>query len=218
MVALVTGGSRGIGRALCAVLRERGYRVYWCSRSEPDDIPEGTFIPCDVSDPESVRAMFERFGEQEERLHLLVNNAAVLGPRAELEQVDIDAWRRTFAVNVDGPFLVTKAALPFLRAAAGTICNVSSSVGRTGRGSWGPYGCSKHALEGMTDTFADELADDDVMVFSVNPGGTATDMRAEAYPEEDPATLPTAAEVAAVIAEMCETAESRDKLNVRDRL
>jgi NAD(P)-dependent dehydrogenase (short-subunit alcohol dehydrogenase family) len=173
---------------------------------------------CDVSDPESVRAMFEKFGEHEERLDLLVNNAGVLGPRAELEEVDIEEWRHVFAVNADGPFLVTKAALPYLRRAAGTVCNVSSSVGRRGRGGWGPYACSKHALEGMTDTFADELADDDVVVFSVNPGGTATDMRAEAYPEENPATLPTAREVAAVIAEMCETAESKDKLNVRDRL
>lgn len=214
-IALITGGSRGIGRALCDVLASEGWRVYACARSGTDEPLDWTFFECDVSDARSVAQMFEEFAAREERLDLLVNNAGVLGPRAELEDVDIDEWRRTFAVNADGPFLVTKAALDYLRAASGTVCNVSSSVGRRGRGGWGPYACSKHALEGMTDTFADELADDGVTVFSVNPGGTATDMRADAYPDEDPATLPTPREVAAVIAKMCETAESKDKLNAQ---
>lgn len=217
-VAVITGGTRGIGRALCEVLVERGATVYSCGTSEnaPSEVPEGVVaIQCDVTDPADVRRLAELAGGE---VDLLVNNAGVLGPRDVLEEVALDEWRHVFAVNVDGPFLVTNAFLPALRSAGGVVVNVSSSVGRRGRASWGPYACSKHALEGMTTTYAEELADDGVAVFAVNPGGTATDMRAEAFPDEDPDTLPTATEVAEVIVNMAERRPSGESLDVRDEL
>lgn len=209
---------------MCSQLVEAGWRVYSCATSQDslEDLPDGVHgWICDVSNAASVDETLQRFGERESRLDLLVNNAGILGPRKYLQDVEPREWKKVFAVNADGPFFVTRAALPFLRAASGKLVNVSSSVGRQGRGGWGPYACSKHALEGMTDVFAEELSDDGIVVFSVNPGGTATDMRAEAYPDEDPDTLPSSEEIAAVIIDMAERATLADsgaKWNCRDDL
>jgi NAD(P)-dependent dehydrogenase (short-subunit alcohol dehydrogenase family) len=103
-------------------------------------------------------------------------------------------------------------------SAGGTLMLLSSSVGRQGRAGWGPYAISKHGLEGLSDTLAEEYPM--LRVFSVNPGGTATDMRQEAYPDEDPQTLPTAHEVAQVILSYVDdkTLPSGAKLNCRDQL
>lgn len=217
-VALVTGVSRGIGAAIAETLLARGFRVYGCATGT--DFPHGVVgYRADVSSPGDVTRMFADFGGRETRLDLLVNNAGVLGPRVSIEETALDEWRRVFAVNADGPFLVTRAALPFLRAASGRVVNVSSSVGRRGRGGWGAYACSKHALEGLTDVLADELRSDGVVVVSVNPGGTATAMRADAFPDEDPATLPTAAQIAAVMVERTlelTVADTGARLDCRD--
>lgn len=228
-VALVTGGSRGIGRALCHLLAQRGVHVYTCARSQEalDETVESApgsskveAIAADVTDPEQMQQLFDRIAQDHGRLDILVNNAGVLGPRAELEHVDLQAWRDTMRVNLDGPFIASQLALELLREAeAGHILNVSSSVGRRGRGGWGPYAVSKHGLEGLTDTLADELADDGVCVVSVNPGGTATDMRAKAYPDEDPDTLPTPEQVAqtfALLIERLDVGQSARKYNSRD--
>ncbi len=215
---MVTGGTRGIGAALCELLVEAGAEVFTCGVS--DDVaeraPEGvTAHRCDVSSASDVASFAAAVGSP---VHLLVNNAGLLGPREAIEDVDVDQWRQVFAVNSDGPFLVTKALLDALREGEGVVMNVSSSVGRKGRGGWGPYACSKHALEGLTDTLADELGDDGISVISVNPGGTATDMRADAFPDEDPETLPTAREVAEVMLKMAMRRENGARLNVRDEL
>jgi NAD(P)-dependent dehydrogenase (short-subunit alcohol dehydrogenase family) len=205
-VAFVTGGSRGIGRALCLQLAERGVHVYTCARDEESlaeteqmASQEGsvTGIVADVADLEAMTNIVERIDDERGELDILVNNAGVLGPRARLEDVDLSAWRNTLTVNADGVFIASKLAMaPMRQAGGGVIINVSSSVGRKGRGGWGPYAVSKHAVEGLTGTLADELADDGISVVSLNPGGTATDMRQKAYPDEDPQTLPTPDEVA----------------------
>lgn len=206
LVILVTGGSRGIGRATCLECAEAGATVYTCARSvqELNETVEqfegdGALVAqtADVTRPREVAELVDRIREQEGRLDALVNNAGVLGPRTPIEDVDLDAWRHTLEVNLDGVFIVTKASIPLLRESdEGIVVNISSSVGREGRGEWGPYAVSKHGVEGLTGTLADELADDDTTVVSANPGGTATEMRADAYPDEDPETLPTPGEVA----------------------
>ncbi len=229
-VALITGGSRGIGRALCLELAGRGAHVYTCARDEAalEDLSgqaeglDGTVEPtvADVTDLDEMSALFERVRDEHGRLDLLVNNAGVLGPRTPIEDVDLAAWQKVQSVNVDGVFIASKLAIALLRdAESPMIMNVSSSVGRRGRGGWGPYAVSKHGVEGLTDTLADELADDDVCVVSINPGGTATDMRHEAYPDEDPATLPTAEQVArtfALLIERLDVAQTGRKYNSRD--
>ena len=219
-VAFVTGISRGIGAALADALHARGFRVYGCATS-PDFPDCAVGYVADVSDAGAVAEMFERFSAVESRLDLLINNAGVLGPRKSIEHTTPEQWARVFAVNADGPFNVVRSALPALRTARGRILNVSSSVGRKGRGGWGAYACSKHALEGLTDVLCDELRGDGIVVASYNPGGTATDMRAEAMPDEDPSTLPTAAEIAEAMIESALALTDDDsgrRINCRDLL
>lgn len=200
-VILVTGASRGIGRALAEAFVTSG-AIVWGTATTARGVAE---LPADVvgfeldaTDPRQCAELSVAIAASHGRLDVLVNNAAILGPRRVLTEVSPAQWRRTLDVNATGPFLITTACYPLLGRRS-AIVNVSSSVGRVGRGGWGPYACSKHALEGLTETLADEGRDLGHIVFSVNPGGTATDMRAEAFPDEDPATLPTAAEIAATI-------------------
>ena len=228
-VALVTGGSRGIGRGLAVALAEAGATVYTCARSH-DGLDEtvdqlegdGELIAqsADVTKPEQIARLVGRITAAEGRLDILVNNAGILGPRAEIEEVDLEEWRQVMRVNVDGPFIVSKAAIPLLRESDGSVViNISSSVGRRGRGGWGPYAVSKHGLEGLTDTLADELEADQTCVVSANPGGTATEMRAAAYPEEDPESIPSAEEVAdtlLLMAQVLEVEQTGAKYNCRD--
>jgi NAD(P)-dependent dehydrogenase (short-subunit alcohol dehydrogenase family) len=231
-VALITGGSRGIGRALGIQLVALGVEVYACARdaeelraTESLCSGEGSFtgVQADVTDIDAMRALISRIESERGRLDALVNNAAILGPRERLEDVELGDWQRTQAVNVDGVFIASKLSLPLMRrAGGGMMLNVSSSVGRVGRASWGPYGVSKHAVEGITETLADELAGDDICVVSVNPGGTATDMRHEAYPDEDPDTLPTAGKIARTFAlllqrlDVAQTGRKYDSRNLLD--
>jgi NAD(P)-dependent dehydrogenase (short-subunit alcohol dehydrogenase family) len=206
-VALVTGGSRGIGRAVVLALNEAGADVYTCARDEAAlqetraaaAAPERVHVEvADVAEREQLVHLLERIENERGRLDVLVNNAGILGPRDHIENVELSTWREVMRVNLDGVFLASKLSIPLMREAGqGVMLHVSSSVGRAGRGTWGPYAVSKHGVEGLSDTLADELADDDIVSVSINPGGTATDMRAEAYPDEDPDTLPTAEEVAA---------------------
>ena len=103
---------------------------------------------------------------------------------------DEDVWERTIKINLNAQFYVTKALLPLLlRGKNPSIISVSSSVGRLGKAGWGAYAASKFGLEGLTQVLSDELGTK-ARVNSVNPGGTRTDMRAKAYPEEDPRSLP----------------------------
>lgn len=228
-VALVTGGSRGIGRALCLALAERDLHVYACARDAealretaqmagPD--ASITVLEADVTDLDAMRAVIGCIEAERARLDIVINNAGVLGPRTAIEEVTLQQWRQTMSVNLDGVFITSKLAIGPLRGeGGGMILNVSSSVGRRGRGHWGPYAVSKHGVEGLSDTLADELADDDICVVSVNPGGTATQMRHKAYPDEDPDTLPTPEEVAQtfmLLIDRLEVAQTGRKYNSRD--
>lgn len=229
-VALVTGASRGIGRALSVQLCAEGATVFGCARGlerlqETRTLCQGPGrfigIEADTSDIEAVERMMRAIEAESGRLDFLVNNAAILGPRKFLEEVDLADWQRTQRINVDGVFIVSKLAIPLLRRAdeLGVMLNISSSVGRVGRAGWGPYAVSKHAVEGISGTLAEELAADNICVVSVNPGGTATDMRHEAYPDEDPKTLPSAAEIAGKFKLLLQTLtmdESKEKFNARE--
>ena len=100
--------------------------------------------------------------------------------------------KRSFAINLHGVFLLSQQVVKRMIAQRhGSIINVSSGVGRVGRARWGAYAVSKFGLEGLTQVLADEVKEFGIRVNSVNPGPTRTEMRAEAYPEEDPLTLPT---------------------------
>jgi len=204
--ALVTGGSRGIGKAIAAAYVHAGARVFICARNETDieqavaeirrDGGEVYGRAGDIGELNHARrivgAALERFGS----IEVLVNNASLLGPRVPLADYPFSAWQEVMRVNVDGLFLMTqevlKAMIPRRR---GSIINVTSGVGRVGKARWGAYAPSKFALEGYTQMLAEEVQDSGIRVNSLNPGATRTSMRAAAYPAEDPLTLPRPEEI-----------------------
>ena len=206
-VALITGASQGLGRALALEFAKEGARVIVNARSEESIRPvageveeagtEVHAVAADVSkeaDAERlVREAVGRFG----RIDVLVNNAGLLGPRVGIEEYPEDEWRRVIDANLTGPFLVSKAAIPHL-SEGGSIINVVSGVSVEGRAEWGAYSVSKFGVEGLTQILAAELGERGVRVNAVDPGGMRTDMRAAAYPEEDPQTRITPEENTAV--------------------
>ena len=196
-VAVITGASQGLGRALALAYAKEGARVVINSRSEESIRPvaeeaissgaEVLAVAADVSESADVEklvgAAVERFGH----VDVLVNNAGLLGPRVAVEQYPEDEWRRVIDANLTGPFLVSKAVIPHMPEGA-SIINVVSGVSVEGRAEWGAYSVSKFGVEGLTQILAAELKERGIRANAVDPGGMRTEMRAAAYPEEDPMT------------------------------
>lgn len=200
-VALITGGSRGIGRAIAAAYAEQGAKVFICGRNERDvarAIEEirragGTIDGTggDISEPADVRRIVRQAIDRFGTVDVLVNNASLLGPRVAIVDYEFTAWQEVMGTNLDGLFLMTHEVLPIMiRRRCGAIINLTSGVGRIGKARWGAYAVSKAALEGLTQVLADEVRSHGLRVNSVNPAATRTEMRAQAYPAEDPMTLP----------------------------
>lgn len=198
-VAVVTGGTRGLGRALVVTLAEHGWVVYTVARGRPAlarlaRAATEAALPIvamhgDIADPATIGRLARRLAADRRRVSLLVHNASLLGPRRPLAE-----WpRRTFdavmAVNVNAPFDLTRRLLDRMRDDA-TVLFVSSGVTTGVRTRWGAYEVSKVAVERLAGIYAAELRPRGITVASVDPGPMRTRMRAAAYPEEDPATLP----------------------------
>ena len=206
--ALITGGSKGIGKGIAKVFLDEGASVFLCARgddqltktaSELASRGEVSFLAADVADPDDAKQLGLRAVETFPHLSILINNASILGKRAAIAELDIDTWDDVLRVNTSSLFYVTKPLVPhFVDRGDGSIINVSSSVGRRGKANWGAYAVSKFGLEGFTQVLAAELEPSGVRVNSVNPGATRTDMRASAYPDEEPTTLPTPEEIAEI--------------------
>jgi NAD(P)-dependent dehydrogenase (short-subunit alcohol dehydrogenase family) len=208
-VALVTGGSRGIGKAVAAAYAAEGADVVVVARDRhrleaaaAEIRKEGRRVVAflaDVAERGKAHALGGLIRREFGRLDVLVNNASSLGPRVPILEYPEEEWERVIAVNLHGPFFVIKACLPVMMATGGgSIINVSSGVGRVGKPRWGAYAVSKFGVEGLTQVLAAELQPFGIRVNAVNPGGTRTAMRATAYPEEDPLTLPTPEEITPV--------------------
>jgi len=206
-VAMITGASQGLGRALALAYAREGASLVLNSRREESLQPVATeateagaeviAVAADVSRSADVArlvsAAVERFGG----LDVLINNAGLLGPKVRIEEYPEEEWRRVIDANLTGPFLVSKAAIPHLREGA-SIINVVSGVSIQGRAEWGAYSVSKFGLEGLNQILAAELKDRGIRVNAVDPGGMRTSMRAAAYPQEDPMTRITPEENTAV--------------------
>jgi NAD(P)-dependent dehydrogenase (short-subunit alcohol dehydrogenase family) len=233
--ALITGASRGIGRGVAAAFAAEGASVFLCARGE-DALQQTAkeleatgaavgYRAGDVSDPRDAERLVASALERFPDLEILVNNASILGKRAPIAELDVATWDEVLRVNTSSLFYVTRPLIPHLVSrGGGSIINVSSSVGRKGKPNWGAYAVSKFGLEGFTQVLAAELEPAGVRVNSVNPGATRTDMRAEAYPEEDPLSLPTPEEIAEIFVHLAsdesrsvtgQTFEARDYLKAR---
>jgi NAD(P)-dependent dehydrogenase (short-subunit alcohol dehydrogenase family) len=205
-VILATGAGRGIGATAAKTFAAHGATVLLLGKTEEnlnrvyDEIeaagyPSGAVIPFNLETAlphqyDELAAMIEaEFG----RLDGLLHNASILGPITPLEQLSGDNFMRVMQVNVNAMFMLTSTLLPLLKLSEdASVVFTSSSVGRKGRAYWGAYAVSKFATEGLMQVLADEV--DGVAAIranSVNPGGTRTDMRAKAFPGEDPQTRPT---------------------------
>lgn len=196
-IAMVTGASQGLGRALALAYAEEGAKLITNARSEDSIRPvaeeaekkgaEVLSLAADVSKSGDVRKLVDAAVERFGRIDVLVNNAGVLGPRVEILEYPEDEWRKVIDANLTGPYLVSKAAIPHMPE-GGSIINVVSGVSVQGRAEWGAYSVSKFGIEGLTQILAAELEERGLRVNAVDPGGMRTDMRAAAYPEEDPST------------------------------
>jgi NAD(P)-dependent dehydrogenase (short-subunit alcohol dehydrogenase family) len=217
-VIVITGASRGLGRALVLACAKEGANLVVNSRNEDSLRPvaeeaeeagaEVLAIPADVSVGTDVENLadgtIQRFG----RVDVLVNNAGLLGPRVPIEEYPEDEWRRVLDANLTAPFLLSRALIPHM-SEGGSIINVTSGVSIEGRAEWGAYSVSKFGVEGLTQILAAELEDRGIRVNSVDPGGMRTEMRAAAYPDEDPATRITPEENTGVFLYLASD-ESRD--------
>ena len=187
-VALITGGSRGLGRALVDALHDAGWAVVTDARTAADleaVAPDGvTTIAGDVADP-AHRAALVQAAERLGGLDLLVNNASVLGPSPQprLAGYPLDILRRVYEVNVVAPLALVQLALPLLRRGHGQVINVTSDAAVEPYEGWGGYGSSKAALDQVSAILAAE--EPDVRVWAVDPGDMRTQMHQEAFPGED---------------------------------
>jgi len=206
---LVTGAGDGIGRAAALAYAQHGATVILLGKTVKklekvyDDIvalgaPKPAIVPLDLkgATEQNYIDMAETIAEQFGQLDGLLHNASQLGALGPFEHIDLASLEEIMKVNVTSQAILTKALLPVMRKATNaSIIFTSSGVGRKGRAYWGPYAFSKFATEGMMQVLADECDNTNVRVNSINPGATQTEMRAKAYPAEDPQSLKSPADI-----------------------
>jgi NAD(P)-dependent dehydrogenase (short-subunit alcohol dehydrogenase family) len=213
-IALVTGASRGIGRATALKLAEAGAHVVALARTTggleelDDEIMKAggtaTLVPADMRDFPAFDRLGASLAERYGRLDVLVGNAGLLGTLSPLPHIEPKEWEEVLAVNVTANWRLIRALDPLLRAAdAGRVVFVTSGITYRARAYWGTYAVSKIALELLARTYAAETAETKVKVNLFNPGPIRTGMRAKAMPGEDPMTLDTPAQAAATIVPLC---------------
>lgn len=172
--AVVTGGASGIGAACAERLRADGVEVVTA------DIAAGADERLDVRDPESVTGLFERIGP----VDILINSAGVVGPSAPLVEVDLDDWRRAFAINTEGTFLTCKTFAPAMcERGWGRIVNLASIAAKDGNPLQSAYSASKAAVIALTKSLGKELATTGVLVNAIAPAAVASPMNADTDPE-----------------------------------
>jgi len=207
-VCLITGSSRGIGLGIARVFAGNGAIVTLHGREKATlrqslaslpESPKHNYIAADLNTRDGSETLVERFIRLHEKLDVLVHSAGILGPKTSLASYPEKDWDEVIRVNLTVPFLLTQALLPLLRKGdRPSVIFISSGLGRAGRADWGAYAVSKFGVEGLTQVWAHELQGENIRVNAVNPGGTRTQMRAAAYPEEDPMILPTPEDISPV--------------------
>lgn len=207
-IAVVTGASRGIGRAAALEFARAGAHVVALARTQgaleelDDEIraagSTATLVPLDLKDLDALdrlgAALYERHG----RVDVLLGNAGLLGQLAPINQVDQGTWDAVMTVNLTANWRLIRSLDPLLRASdAGRAIFITSGAAHKAKAYWGPYAVSKAGLEVLARTWADEIRNiTKVKVMLVNPGPLRTRMRASAMPGEDPLTLKTPEDLA----------------------
>jgi NAD(P)-dependent dehydrogenase (short-subunit alcohol dehydrogenase family) len=214
-LALVTGASRGIGRAAALALAREGAHVILLARTvggleEADDAirAEGgaaTLVTMDLSQAEKVDqlgpSIYQRWG----KLDILVGNAGILGPLSPLPHITSDTFASVIDINLTANWRLMRTLDPLLRRSdAGRAIFVSSGAARMHLAYWGPYSAAKAGLEALARVWAAELASTPVKVNIIDPGPIRTGMRAKAFPGENPATLKTPEDIAPLFVELAD--------------
>jgi 3-oxoacyl-[acyl-carrier protein] reductase len=185
-VAIVTGASRGIGRAISVALAQEAVTIVLAARSiqqlqiTAEQVAnaggQARIVLVELTEEKSIRNLVQVTGEKLGRLDILVNNAGVTHS-AELQQTSTEDWQRCISINARAPFILCREALPLLKKSqAAHIINIASVVGVKGYPLQSAYTASKHALRGMTISLAEELKGSNIRVHLLCPGGVDTDM------------------------------------------
>jgi NAD(P)-dependent dehydrogenase (short-subunit alcohol dehydrogenase family) len=220
-LALVTGASRGIGRATAVALAREGAHVIAVARTvggleELDDEIRrhggaATLVPLDLKDGPAFPRLAGSIAERWRKLDILVGNAGVLGTLTPVHQIDPKHWIEAIDVNVNANLRLIQFLDPLLKASdAGRAVFVTSGAATNIRPYWGTYSTTKAALDALIRTYAMECANTKVRVNLFSPGPVRTVMRAKAFPGEDPNTLPAPEDVAKAIVDLCLPAEARN--------
>lgn len=200
-VALVTGASRGIGRAIAKALALQGAHVVALARTkggleELDDELKAlgaqiSLLRLDLRESAQIDNLGPTLYERWQRLDIFVGNAGILGPLSPLGHISEADWTQTLNINVTANWRLLRTLDPILRLSpAGRVLFMTSNASQNCRAYWGPYSVSKAALEALAKTYAHEVQTTPVRVNLLNPGRMRTRMRAKAYPGEDENTVP----------------------------
>jgi NAD(P)-dependent dehydrogenase (short-subunit alcohol dehydrogenase family) len=216
-VALITGASRGIGAAVAKRYAAEGAHVILTARTvagleEVDDAireesggkAQATLVPLDLQQGAEIEKLAPAIGGRFEKLDILVGNAGLLGEMTFVSQIETDSWQNLIDINLTANWHLIRTLQPLLlESEAGRAMFLTTGVAG-GRAYWGGYAVTKTALEALVRTWAEEMSETALKINLINPGAVRTAMRADAYPGEDPMTLPTPEDITDVFVELAE--------------
>jgi NAD(P)-dependent dehydrogenase (short-subunit alcohol dehydrogenase family) len=218
-IALVTGATRGIGRASAVALAGAGARVIAVGRTQgalealDDEIraaghPPATLVPLDLADGGGIDTLGYEIFQRHKRLDVLVHAAGMLGGLWPVAHVDPALWDKVVATNLTSAYRLIRSCEPLLRASdAGRALFLTSGRALRPKAFWGAYATTKAGLESLVRCWADEIEHTGVRAVLIDPGQMRTRMRAEAFPGEDPAGLPDPTEIGPMIVEFAAAAD-----------